>query len=116
MTKKPLVLDLLLATWTQIWARKFFSWILALTDVRHCCKLSLYAVSRKTNEPNLKMAKILVLGPFGPNSGRQNFYSKILFRQSLDILVSYHHIQYLRNLMIQSRENLVTDRRTDGRE
>ena len=29
-------------------------------------------------------------------------------------MVSYHHEQYLKKLMIQSWENLVTDGRTDG--
>ena len=33
---------------------KFFSRILPLLDVIHWCKLSLYAISRKTNESNLK--------------------------------------------------------------
>ena len=32
----------------------FFSWVLPLLDVIRCCKLSLYAISRKTNEPNLR--------------------------------------------------------------
>ena len=32
----------------------FFWWILPLLNVRHCSKLSLYAISRKTNEPNLR--------------------------------------------------------------
>ena len=31
--------------------RNFFSWALPLLDVRHCFKLSLYSISRKTN-PN----------------------------------------------------------------
>ena len=31
-----------------------FLWILPLLDVRNCCKLSLYAISRKINEPNLR--------------------------------------------------------------
>ena len=46
--------------WAQFWtlwhkfgSRKVFSWILSLLDVRHCCKLLLYATSRKTNESNL---------------------------------------------------------------
>ena len=30
----------------------FFSWVLPLLDVRHCGKLSLYAISKKTNDPN----------------------------------------------------------------
>ena len=47
-------------------------------------------------------------GPFGANSSRQIFiyflfFSKILLRQqSLDIMVSYHHVQYQKKLMIQS--------------
>ena len=32
----------------------FFSWVLPLLDVIHCCKLSLYEISRKTNEPSLR--------------------------------------------------------------
>ena len=48
----------------QIWALKFFSRILYLLDITHCCKLSLYAISRKSNEPNLReWQKNLVWGP-----------------------------------------------------
>ena len=43
------------------------------------------------------------------------FFSKIWFGQSLDIMISYHHEQYQKKLMIQSWENLVTEWRTDGR-
>ena len=32
----------------------FFSWILPLLDVRNCCKLSLYGISRYNNDPNLR--------------------------------------------------------------
>ena len=32
----------------------FFSWVLPLLVVRQCSELSSYAISRKTNEPNLK--------------------------------------------------------------
>ena len=52
------------------------------------------------------------LGPLAPNLDR-NFFSKIWLRQSLDIMVSYHHVQYQKKLMIQSWENLVTDGQTD---
>ena len=41
------------------------------------------------------------------------FFSKIWLRQSLDLMLSYHHVQYQEKLMIQSWENLVTDGRTD---
>ena len=34
--------------------QKNFSWILPQPDVRHCCKLSLYTISKKTNESNLR--------------------------------------------------------------
>ena len=41
------------------------------------------------------------LGPLATNLDR-NFFSKIWLRQSLDIMVSYHHVQYQKKLMIQS--------------
>ena len=88
----------------QILSPKFFLWVLPLLDVIHSCKLSLYAILGKTNEPKLRKSS------FGPD-----FFSKIWLRQSLDIMVSYH-VQYQEKLMIQSWENLVTDRQTDGRE
>ena len=49
--------------WTMIWiycylltllVPKFFSSVLSLLDLIHCCKLSLYAISRKTSEPHLR--------------------------------------------------------------
>ena len=30
----------------------------------------------------------------GPNSSHKFFFSKVWFYQSLDIMVSYHHVQY----------------------
>ena len=86
----------------------------------HCCKLSLYPISSKTNEPNLKKWQKKPsfepdFGPYGPNSGHQNFSSKICLPQSLDILVSYYHVQYQKKPIVQYWENLVTDnRQTDG--
>ena len=52
------------------------------------------------------------LGLLVPNSGRQ-FFSKFWLRQSLDIIVNYHHVQYQKKLMIQSSGNLVTDGQTN---
>ena len=41
-----------------------FLWVLPLQVVRQCSRLSSYAISRKTNEPNLKKwQKTLILGP-----------------------------------------------------
>ena len=61
------------------------------------------------------------LGPSGPNSGHILFFFfffEIWPPWSLDIMVSYHHVQYQEKLMIQSWENLVIDERmnrwTDG--
>ena len=56
----------------------------------------------------------LILAP-DPNSALQKNFSKIWF-QSLDIMASYHHVQYPKKLMIQSRKvsDGRTDRQTDG--
>ena len=54
MTKKKQVLHPILAPLAQIWGPIFFSWILPLVYVIYCCKLSLYAISKKSNEPNLR--------------------------------------------------------------
>ena len=63
-----------------------------------------------------KNGEKLSWGPFSLNSGCHFFlFLKIWFRQSLEIIVSYHHVQYQKKLMIQSWENLVTDGQTDKR-
>ena len=49
-----MILDLILTTLAQIWILKFFVWILPSLDVRLCRKPSLYAISRRTNEPRLR--------------------------------------------------------------
>ena len=41
------------------------------------------------------------LGWLGPNSDGQFFFSKIWLFQSLEIMVSYHHVQYQKKLMIR---------------
>ena len=38
----------------KLGSKYFCSWILPMLYVRHCCKLSLHAISRKINEPNLR--------------------------------------------------------------
>ena len=61
--------------------QKFFSWILPLLDVRHYCKLSLHAISRKTDEPNLRFGE---KPNFRPDFGllghiwTKNFFSWVL--------------------------------------
>ena len=44
----------ILASLAKYGPQSFLS-ISPLLDVIHCCKLSLYAISRKTNDPNLKI-------------------------------------------------------------
>ena len=61
----------------------FFSWVLPLQVVRQCFKLSSYAISKKTNEPNLK--KVTKKPNFGPDFG-PNLDSQI-FLQDLPLLV-----------------------------
>ena len=103
--------------WPKFGPKNFFSWILSLLDVRHCCKLSAYVISGKTKEQYLRKWQRPSFGsnfgPLGPNSGCQNFSSKIWLCQSLDVMVSYHHVQYQKKLMNKSCETLVTDGRTD---
>ena len=58
----------------------------------------------------------------GPNSSHKFFFSKVWFYQSLDIMVSYHHVQYQKKnnspifrKLIDGRTEGQTDGRTDGR-
>ena len=107
--------------------KKFF---VNFTSTRNCCKLSFYAISRKTNEPNWrKWQKKLVLGIILVYLAQIQatkfvsffnfffffffFFLKTWLHQSLNIMVTYHRVKYQKKLMIQSWENLETDRRTD---
>ena len=63
------------------------------------------------------MAKNLVSGPILTQIRTAFFFfpKKIWLRQSLGIMVSDHHVQYQKKLMIQSWEDLVTEGRTGRR-
>ena len=104
--KKNVISSLIFARLTQIWSPKIFSLILPLLNVTYCCKLSLCAISRKINDPNSRKWRKLHFGPDlgsqDQNSGRDFFFSKIWLPWSLDIMISYHHVQYQKKLMIQS--------------
>ena len=56
---------------------KLFSWVLPVLVVRQYSKLSYYAISRKTNEPNFKKWQNPNFGPdfgpIGPNLGPDFF-------------------------------------------
>ena len=77
-----------------------FSWVLPLLVVRQCSKLSSYTISRNINEPNLKKWQKPNLGPnFGPNNFLQ------LLTLLVDIIPSYHPMQFKEKLMSQIWEN-----------
>ena len=67
--------------WCKFGLPNFFLWILSVLGIRHCYTLSLYAISRKTNEPNLRKWKKPSFrpdfGPFGQNSSCQIFFQKL---------------------------------------
>ena len=48
----------------------------------------------QTRENDKKPHFVPDLGLLGRNSCRQNAFSKICFCQSLDIMVTYHHVKY----------------------
>ena len=61
----------------------FFFGVLSLQNVMHCCKLPLYAISRKTAKPKLRKWQKKTsfgtdFGSFGSNLGPQIFFSWIL--------------------------------------
>ena len=81
MAKKP-ALGLILAPLIQIQAQKNFLQILPVLHVRHCFELSLYAISRKTNGPNLRKWQKTYFQtqfwPLWPKCGLQKHFSWIL--------------------------------------
>ena len=83
----PSIGNFLLYLFKAIWATILLE-VSALLDARHCPKVQSCALWRKTNDENLKNSKKY-------------------------IMVNYHHVLYQKKLMIQSWENLVTDRRRD---
>ena len=80
---KNLILSPILACLAQIWVCNIFLWVYPPVDVRHCLKLSLYAISRKIYDPNsIKLKKKNCFGPdlglLGPNSDPKIFSFKNL--------------------------------------
>ena len=102
---------------SQKFFRNFYLYcMLDLFASYHCLQIQ-GKLMIQTQENGVKSHFGPNLGPLSPNSGHQTFFSKIWLCQSLDIVASYHHVQYQEKLIIQSWENLVTDdRRTERRE
>ena len=115
--KKKFILGLILAGFDPNFVPKIFSWVLPLLDIRYCCQLLLYTISRKTYEANLRKWQKPSFGPnfgpFGPNSSRQFFFRKSgCFSHYISLSVI--NMYYIRKkLMIQSWEKAVTNGQTD---
>ena len=119
LAKKPLVLGPISARfWSKFGLQNFFPWILSplllyIVASYHCMRFQ-GKTMKQTGKNDKKPSFGSNFGQLGPNLGGQNFLYKIWPQQSLDIMVSYHHVQYQKKLMLQSWENLVTDRRTES--
>ena len=63
--------------WPKFGPKNVFLWVLPLPDVIHCCKLSMYAISRKTNNQKWENGKKPSFRPdfghFGPNMAPKLF-------------------------------------------
>ena len=79
-----------MAHFAQFWAPKFFFVVLPLPDVRNCYKLSLYAISRETNESNLRKWQI-VSGPILAYLAQ--IWATIFFFKNLPSSVTRYHGQ-----------------------
>ena len=95
--------------WPKVALPKLFSWILSLLDVIHCCKLLLYAISKKTHEPNLRKWQKLSFGanfgPFSTNLGPKTFFQRFYLYNMLEIVARYHCMQFQRKQMNETWEN-----------
>ena len=86
---KNLISGPILACLAEIWVLK----ILDIVANYHHIQFQGKRITQ-TQEKGEKPCFTPDLGMLGPNSGRQFFFWKIWFRQSLDIMVSYHHVKY----------------------
>ena len=92
--------------WSKFGPQNCFAWILPLFDVTHCCKLSSYAISRKSNEPNLrKWQETQFWAQFWPVLDQiwsLKVFLWVYFYYKLYIVASYHFMQFKGKLMNQS--------------
>ena len=73
--------------WRNFGPQKFFSWFLNLLDVRNCFKLSLYAISRKINEPTWEIGrKPSFRLNFSPNLDPKIFFVKFIWNTCYTLL------------------------------
>ena len=108
--------------WPKFGPLKLFSSTLYLLDVRHCCKLSSYAISRKTNEPSLKRQQKtqfwVQFRPIQPKFGLPFFFFFFFFKILAQSVTRYNG--QLSSCTISEKTNnpilrkLVKDGWTDG--
>ena len=105
---KNLVWGPILGPWDKFGSSKFFSWILFLLHVRHCCKLSCMQYQGKlmnqTWENCKKTSFRTDFGPFGPNLDLKIFH-KFYLDYVVGIIASYHCMYFQEELMNQTWEN-----------
>ena len=75
---------------TKFWFSKISTWLWPTLDVRHCCNLQLYAISRKTNNSNSrkwrKTSFWTWFRPVRPKFGLRN----IFFKNRASSITRYH--------------------------
>ena len=95
--------------------------ILPLLDIRHCCKLSLYAISRKTNESNLrKWQKNLVSGLILAHltqiwAAKFFFFFFFFFFRNLAWSVTRYHVQLSPCTISEKTNTPILRKLSDGR-
>ena len=96
----------MLPHFTQIWPLQFFLWVFSLLYVRHHRKLSLYAISRKTYDPNSrKWRKFLFSVWFSPPWPKFRLRNVFFSKQYLDNVPSYYPMQFKGKIINQTWEN-----------
>ena len=88
-------------------------WILPLPDVRHCCKLSTYSISWKTNDPNSsKYRKTSFWVWFRPTESK--FYLPIFFFKNLASSFTRYYCRLLSYTISEKTNDPIL--RTDGQD
>ena len=98
--------------WPKFWSPIFFFVGFILLDVRHCCKLALYAISRKTNNRKWRKNLVLVLTyDSGPKFEMPFFFSF----KNLALSVTRYHMRQLSSSTLSGKTNNPILRKRSGR-
>ena len=105
--------------WTWIWSarQEVACWLTMLNIFKHCCKLSLHAISRKANEPNLRKTQKPSFGTnfdtFDPNSNCHFFF--FFPFKNLALSVTRHLVQLLSGTISEKTNDPILRKPSDGR-